>query len=119
MRASGPDECEDWRMPQRTDAGSLDPGLRASIERSGYYPALVAEAVETALGGEPVISHLVHQETTFDAEEVRRHVDRDGAARPRLDGRRDQGGGRPGEARARHAPARGRAHGRLGRSGQS
>jgi len=61
-------------MPQRTDAGSLDPGLRASIERSGYYPALVTEAVETALGGEPVISHLVHQETTFDAEEVRRHV---------------------------------------------
>lgn len=63
-------------MPQRTDsgAGALDPSLRASIERSGYYPALVAEAVETALGGEPVISHLVHQETTFDAEEVRRHV---------------------------------------------
>jgi hypothetical protein len=61
-------------MPQRTDSGALDPSLRASIERSGYYPALVAEAVETALGGEPVISHLVHQETTFDAEEVRRHV---------------------------------------------
>ena len=28
-------------------------GLRAAIERSGYYPALVAEAVEAAVGGEP------------------------------------------------------------------
>ncbi|MEU3555428.1 DUF5998 family protein [Streptomyces fragilis] len=49
-------------------------GLRAAIERSGYYPALVAEAVESAVGGEPVRSFLVHQETTFDANEVRRHV---------------------------------------------
>ncbi|MFY1679181.1 MULTISPECIES: DUF5998 family protein [unclassified Streptomyces] len=49
-------------------------GLRAAIERSGYYPALVAEAVEAAVGGEPVRSYLVHQETTFDQNEVRRHV---------------------------------------------
>ena len=49
-------------------------GLRAAIERSGYYPALVAEAVEAAVGGEPIESYLVHQETTFDANEVRRHV---------------------------------------------
>ncbi|MER5438158.1 DUF5998 family protein [Streptomyces sp. NPDC002790] len=49
-------------------------GLRAAIERSGYYPALVAEAVEASVGGEPISSYLVHQETTFDANEVRRHV---------------------------------------------
>lgn len=49
-------------------------GLRAAIERSGYYPALVAEAVEAAVGGEPIRSYLVHQETMFDADEVRRHV---------------------------------------------
>ncbi|MER6344700.1 DUF5998 family protein [Streptomyces sp. NPDC001595] len=49
-------------------------GLRAAIERSGYYPALVAEAVEAAVGGEPIRSYLVHQETTFDQNEVRRHV---------------------------------------------
>lgn len=48
--------------------------LRAEIERSGYYPALVAEAVELALGREQVLGHVVHLETTFDAEEVRRHV---------------------------------------------
>ncbi|MBW1600811.1 phosphodiesterase [Streptomyces sp. JJ66] len=54
--------------------GTTTQGLRTAIERSGYYPALVAEAVEAAVGGEPVSSFLVHQETTFDANEVRRHV---------------------------------------------
>lgn len=54
--------------------GTATKGLRAAIERSGYYPALVAEAVEAAVGGEPVSAYLVHQETTFDANEVRRHV---------------------------------------------
>ncbi|MCU7822526.1 DUF5998 family protein [Kitasatospora sp. DSM 101779] len=48
--------------------------LRSAIERSGYYPALVSEAVESAVGPEPISSYLVHQETTFDANEVRRHV---------------------------------------------
>ncbi|MEU8618837.1 DUF5998 family protein [Streptomyces sp. NPDC048623] len=54
--------------------GTTTQGLRAAIERSGYYPALVAEAVEAAVGGEAVTSYVVHQETTFDANEVRRHV---------------------------------------------
>lgn len=54
--------------------GTTTQGLRAAIERSGYYPALVAEAVEGAVGGEPVVAFLVHQETTFDSNEVRRHV---------------------------------------------
>lgn len=54
--------------------GTTTQGLRAAIERGGYYPALVAEAVEAAVGREPVISFLVHQETTFDSNEVRRHA---------------------------------------------
>jgi uncharacterized protein DUF5998 len=50
-------------------------GLRTAIERSGYYPALVADAVESAVGGEEVIAYVVHHEATFDpAMEVRRHV---------------------------------------------
>ncbi|MCO5993660.1 DUF5998 family protein [Actinoallomurus rhizosphaericola] len=50
-------------------------GLRTAIERSGYYPALVADAVESLLGDETVISYVVHHEATFDpAMEVRRHV---------------------------------------------
>jgi len=48
--------------------------LRADIERSGYYPALVADALETALGGEQVEAYVVHHEATFDREELRRHV---------------------------------------------
>jgi hypothetical protein len=54
--------------------GTTTQGLRTAIERSGYYPALVAEAVEAAVGSERIGSYLVHQETTFDANEVRRHV---------------------------------------------
>jgi Family of unknown function (DUF5998) len=54
--------------------GTTTQGLRIAIERSGYYPALVAEAVEASVAAEKVESYLVHQETTFDANEVRRHV---------------------------------------------
>ncbi len=62
------------RMGVMAKTSTTTQGLRAAIERSGYYPALVAEAVEAAVGGEPVRSYLVHQETTFDQNEVRRHV---------------------------------------------
>jgi hypothetical protein len=52
----------------------LPADLTRAIERAGYYPALVADVVQAALGGEDVVSHLVHQETTFDHEVVRRHI---------------------------------------------
>jgi Family of unknown function (DUF5998) len=52
----------------------LGDGLRIAIERAGYYPDLVSETVETALGGERVESWLVHHEATFDRDELRRHV---------------------------------------------
>ncbi|MFB6811845.1 MULTISPECIES: DUF5998 family protein [Streptomyces] len=61
-------------MDPMAKSGTTTQGLRTAIERSGYYPALVAEAVEAAVGGEPISSYLVHQETTFDSNEVRRHV---------------------------------------------
>ncbi|MEU0673043.1 DUF5998 family protein [Streptomyces sp. NPDC006172] len=61
-------------MGRMAKTSTTTQGLRAAIERSGYYPALVAEAVEAAVGGEPIRSYLVHQETTFDQNEVRRHV---------------------------------------------
>ena len=48
--------------------------LRAAIDRVGYYPAVVADAVESALGGDSVISYVIHHEPTFDHDEVRRHV---------------------------------------------
>ncbi len=48
--------------------------LRADVERAGYYPALVCDVLDVAIAGEEVRSSLVHQETTFDRVEVRRHV---------------------------------------------
>jgi hypothetical protein len=48
--------------------------LLSAIERAGYYPALVADVVAEALSDAPVLSHLVHQETTFDHDTIRRHV---------------------------------------------
>ena len=55
-----------------TDTGL--PDLRREIDRAGYYPQLVAEAIEDALAAEDGRACCVHQETTFDADEVRRHM---------------------------------------------
>lgn len=60
--------------PNRSLSDSLPQSLRADVERAGYYPALVCDVVATALAGEDALAHLVHQETTFDSAEVRRHV---------------------------------------------
>jgi hypothetical protein len=50
-------------------------GLWSAIERSGYYPGLVADAVSSALGPETVVSYVVHHDALFDpAMEVRRHM---------------------------------------------
>jgi hypothetical protein len=48
--------------------------LRAAIEKSGYYPDVVADAVASAVAGETVVSFLVHHEPTIEQDEVRRHV---------------------------------------------
>ncbi|CAA9408569.1 MAG: FIG01121646: hypothetical protein [uncultured Quadrisphaera sp.] len=57
-----------------TGPAGLPAELVREVERGGYYPALVTDVVELALAGEEVRDHLVHLETTFDADEVRRHV---------------------------------------------
>lgn len=49
--------------------------LRTAIEKCGYYPDVVAHAVDAAVAGEPVLSYLVHHEPTIDErDEVRRHM---------------------------------------------
>ncbi len=61
--------------PRDTRSAPVLPAdLTAAIERAGYYPALVADVVESALGPDTVVAHLVHQETTFDQDAVRRHI---------------------------------------------
>ncbi|WP_127127562.1 DUF5998 family protein [Georgenia sp. SYP-B2076] len=48
--------------------------LRAELDLAGYYPDLVARVIDVALADEPVVSYLVHPETTFDEAEVFRHL---------------------------------------------
>jgi uncharacterized protein DUF5998 len=48
--------------------------LRDAIDRVGYYPAVVADAVDAALAGESVVSYVIQHEPTFDRDEIRRHV---------------------------------------------
>ncbi|MFD1719113.1 DUF5998 family protein [Georgenia deserti] len=48
--------------------------LRADLDRAGYYPDVVAGVIDVALADEPVVSFLVHPETTFDETEVFRHL---------------------------------------------
>lgn len=48
--------------------------LRTAVERTGYYPNLVLDALRTAMGTESALSFFVHHEATFDHEELRRHI---------------------------------------------
>lgn len=48
--------------------------LITDIERTGYYPDLVADALEASIASEPIISHFVHHEPTFERDEIRRHM---------------------------------------------
>lgn len=62
-------------MPSRTvEDQDRTPELRGAIDRTGYYPDVVAEGVVSALGGEAVVAFYVHHEPTFDRDEVRRHL---------------------------------------------
>src|SRR3954451_13298264 len=63
-----PARWEDDRVP------AVSNDLRGDLHRAGYYPDLVADVLDVAIADEPVVAHLVHPETTFDAAEVRRHV---------------------------------------------
>jgi hypothetical protein len=56
------------------DTADRSSDLRISIEKSGYYPDVVLDAVRAAVAGERVVSFLVHHEPTIDGDEVRRHV---------------------------------------------
>lgn len=58
-----------------SDTKETSGGMQAAIERSGYYPGLVYDAVASAVGTEPVVSFVVIHDAHFDpAMEVRRHA---------------------------------------------
>lgn len=55
-----------------TDSGRRE--LAEAIRATGYYPDVVADAVDIALGREPVSEWLVHHEPTLDRDGVFRHL---------------------------------------------
>lgn len=61
-------------MRSKTPGTGAAGSLRDAIDRTGYYPDVVADAVFSAVGGEEVLSFYVHHEPTFDHDEVRRHL---------------------------------------------
>ncbi|MGB3827647.1 MAG: DUF5998 family protein [Ornithinimicrobium sp.] len=61
-------------MPRSSSRSVLPDALRIDIENAGYLPAVVDDVVAASVGADPVVAHLVHQEMTFDAEAVRRHM---------------------------------------------
>src|SRR3954453_3154562 len=62
------------RSTRTTEGHDRAVELRDAIDRTGYYPEVVAERVESAVAGEGVVSFFVHPEPTFDRDEVRRHL---------------------------------------------
>ncbi len=60
-------------MPRQVDDVDHSRSLRNAIDRTGYYPEVVTDAVEGAVAGEQVVSYYVHHEPTFENDEVRRH----------------------------------------------
>ena len=62
------------RSTRTTEGHDRAVELRDAIDRTGYYPEVVAEGVESAVAGEEVVSFFVHHEPTFDRDEVRRHL---------------------------------------------
>src|SRR6266581_9492969 len=70
--SGGPGTVQDGGMRDTRIAAG---GMRDAIERSGYYPGVVSDAVSSALGAEAVVSYVVHHDALFDpGMEVRRHM---------------------------------------------
>lgn len=48
--------------------------LERDVDRAGFYPSLVLDVIDDGLDGEPVVDHLIHQETHIDKSDVHRNV---------------------------------------------
>ncbi|MFC0675160.1 DUF5998 family protein [Brachybacterium hainanense] len=53
---------------------ALPSALVSELEASGYFPQAAAACLARGLRSAPVQAHLVRPETTFDGNEVRRHL---------------------------------------------
>src|SRR6202020_1866460 len=77
LRTSPGGEASPWTVQDggMRETRVMTDGLRAAIERSGFYPGLVSDAVASAFGSEPVTAYVVHHDAIFDpGMEVRRHM---------------------------------------------
>lgn len=65
-----------WENAEVSSTGvrRLPADLGAEIHACRYFPELVADTVAMALGSEEVVAYLVHQEATFNREEIQRHL---------------------------------------------
>jgi hypothetical protein len=52
----------------------LPADLAAEINACRYFPELVADTVAMSLGVEEPLAYLVHQEATFNRDEIQRHL---------------------------------------------
>lgn len=48
--------------------------LAAAVTQTGYYPALVLDALNAAIAGEELRSYVLQHETAFDRDELHRHL---------------------------------------------
>ncbi len=48
--------------------------LQRDVAACGYFPDLIVDGMQLALGDEPVLKHLVHHEATFAADALHRHL---------------------------------------------
>ena len=62
------------RSARTTEGHDRAVELRDAIDRTGYYPEVVADGVASAVAGEEIDAFFVHHEPTFDRDEVRRHL---------------------------------------------
>jgi hypothetical protein len=57
-----------------TEPSEVSTALHAAIDRTGYYPDVVTDGVDSAVAGEQVTAFYVHHEPTIERDEVRRHI---------------------------------------------
>lgn len=57
-----------------TQSGPHGQRLHQDIQRAGFYPQLVHDVVVDALDGADPETHVVHVETSFDHDQIHRHI---------------------------------------------
>lgn len=65
---------QEWVDQFHQTSARLPAELIEDVVACGYFPQVVIGTLDLALGGEPVLHHLVHHEATFNTDEIHRHL---------------------------------------------